>query len=147
VQPTKTTIPTYAANGARLRDRSLDSVLRLEELKKVALKRDRRGRVRGCQFLSDAGANPIRKSAHMGQRYSYMKRIGEHARIWQHRQLDNDLRGIFLRVALDCKPKPAPAAPGDTPARRLARAIERNNKLAKDQSMSPLDSPRMGGDA
>jgi hypothetical protein len=130
-------IKCYAANGSRLRDRSVASVETLASLGKVSVTRHRRtGTIIGCQFKSEAlGANPILKSAHMGQSYSFEQHLPSGHTCWKHRALlqsqavealfgdtvesrnaiDRYIKSVYMNVALSVivespRTAPAPAA-------------------------------------
>jgi hypothetical protein len=119
-------IQCFAADGRRIRSYSPEAIERLREGGRVVVIRNRSGRVTSAHFCEIAGANPVSKTAHMGQHYSYQQSIGE-ARLWQHRplisrvdrnelldsmdhnQAENFIRGVFRAVPLSClsagKPK------------------------------------------
>ena len=123
-------IPTYAADGRRLRDYSLAAIERLESLSLVVVRR-LNGRIRCALFRGLMGANPLRATAHAGTRYSFLRRSGE-VRLWEHaplvqrqeiealfegarsvedaRLLDRFVRAIFLAVPLSCLVSPRRAA-------------------------------------
>ncbi len=115
-------IPTFAADGRRLRNYSVESVERLSNLHLITVVRaGRKGAIVSAHFRSPGGASAIKRTAHLGQKYSYLARIGQ-SRLWQHqpllqrtdrRQLEADtaddraaaelyIRGIFRAVPLSC---------------------------------------------
>jgi hypothetical protein len=89
-------IPTYRANGKRLSDSSLERVERLLALKLVVARRDRHGRIRNIQFKWENGhLEPLRKTAHMGQHYSFPLWIeGHRTGTWDHKPLVRDERSL-----------------------------------------------------
>jgi hypothetical protein len=130
-------IPTYSSAGVRLRDRSLESIENLLSLSHVVVRRDSKGRIRSAFFRPASGANPMRLNALMGQKYSYLERVGDR-RAWSHRSLlqkqdiealtgvpvdseaevDLYVRGVFRNVALSVMAQPAaPVAPPPAPAK------------------------------
>jgi len=132
-------IRCYAANGSRLRDRSLASVETLLSLGKVSVSRNRKGTITGCQFKSDGGANPILQTAHLGQMYSFEQHLPSGHTCWKHRallqsqavealfgepvesrtDLDLYIRSIYMNVALSVKVE----APRTRPARSAANVV------------------------
>lgn len=158
-------IRTYAASGTRLRDRSLESIETLETLGKVAVKRNKRGTITGAQFKSDNGANPLSKTAHMGQVYSYVQELPSGHKCWKHRalcqnmaiealfgepvedraELDKYVRAVYLNVALSVIVEPQPKQP-PAPAPSSAAANVRNIADYADRRPSaprrkPTDTP------
>jgi hypothetical protein len=101
-------IPTYDADGTRLRSYSPAAIERLVSLNRV-VPTIRRGRIVCATFRERDGSNPLRHSAHMGQRYSFDELLpsGHHA--WKHKSLPKDasedlfVRAIFRGVALSCR--------------------------------------------
>jgi hypothetical protein len=154
-------IRTYAANGARLRDRSLESVETLEALGKVAVRRSKRGTITVCQFRSEPnGANPIAKTAHLGQVYSFRQELPSGHRVWKHRALvqsqavealfgepaedpqalDTFVRSVYLHVALSVITEPAPRTP-PTPAKVVNIAGYAARRRPSDKK-ARRDAPR-----
>src|SRR3954452_6607394 len=80
----KVGIPTYSADGHRIRNHSLTAIERLLELRKILVKRNHRGVIVAANFLPQSSANPSRKSPHVGTQYSLLNRVGD-VRLWQHR--------------------------------------------------------------
>ena len=141
----KTFIPTFRADGRRVRDYSLEAIERLLGLSLIVVKRSRKGRITCAQFKSDAGANPLVKSAHMGQQYSYEHHLPSGHCAWSHRDLiqrqdvealfgetvesrqDVDLyvRAVFRAVPLSCLVVKAHVAPRPKPAKVVSIASGR----------------------
>ena len=112
-------VATFAADGGRLPDRSLSSITRLLSLSLVVVRRNFRGAIVRAHFRSVSGANPLRRSAHIGTRYSYQEHTGDDSayRTWRHRRLvqstalDREqaelfVRAVFLEVPLSCMSRP-----------------------------------------
>jgi len=130
-------IPTYRANGRRVSDSTPVRVERLLAEGLVVASYSRHGRLRSIQFKHDAGTNPVHKSAHQGQRYSYAQALPSGHFAWKHRELlgrgeiealfgeltaeeiaqrDRFVRSVFRAVPLsvlrrDAPARTAPAAP------------------------------------
>lgn len=83
-------IPTYTAEwpGARLRDYSPASILKLEALGAVTVRRDADGRIRSARFLpaSRRPATSLRGTGLARVRFTRLERVGER-RIIAHRPL------------------------------------------------------------
>jgi hypothetical protein len=114
-------IPTFAADGRRLRNSSPEAVERLLAREQIVVRRNRRGRIICAQFREDNGANPLRKTAHMGTHYSFEEHVND-CYVWRHKPLpqpqtaarmmgeevederliDRYIRRIFQNVALSC---------------------------------------------
>jgi hypothetical protein len=152
-------IRTYAANGARLRDRSQESVETLEALGKVSVRRSKRGTMTVCQFRSEAnGANPIAKTAHLGQVYSFRQELPSGHRVWKHRalvqnmavealfgepvedaaELDKYVRSIYLTVALSVTTQPTlPKTPAN-----VVNIADYAHKRRETDKKARRDAPR-----
>ncbi len=139
-------VPTFAANGKRLRNHSAAHVEQLEQRGVVQLSRTAKGRIKACQFLTGLGANPVQKTANTGTVYSFYNRVGD-AQLWEHRQmvqrqdvealfglpvergedLELYLRGIFRAVPLSCMRTEAiiMPRPAKTPAKVVSIASGR----------------------
>ncbi|WP_180542191.1 hypothetical protein [Nevskia soli] len=87
-------VPTYAANGSPLRRYSVAQIERCLALTppRVVVKRNKRtGKITSAQFLplprdsrAIDGQDEIRKTAHMGQRYSYRSPVDDQGhRVWR----------------------------------------------------------------
>jgi hypothetical protein len=129
-------IPTYTSNGVRLRNYSpetIEACLRMTPPGVVVKRNKRTGLITSAQFMplprnSSAvdGKEPIRKHAHMGQRYSFRVSVDDRGhRAWRFSDfltpddmrldpgvtsadLEDWLRAIFRAVPLSClKPKNA----------------------------------------
>jgi hypothetical protein len=116
-----TSIPTFAADGRRLRNYSPEAIERLLIRGMIVVRRNKRGRIICAQFREDNGANPLRQTAHMGSNYSFEEHCGD-AYVWQHKPLmkpqtaarlmgeevederivDRYVRAIFQNVAISC---------------------------------------------
>lgn len=137
-------VPTFRADGRRVRDYSMEAIARLLALGMIVIARSRKGRITCAQFKSDAGANPLVKSAHMGQQYSYEQALPSGHYAWRHREmiqrqdvemlfgerpeskreLDLYVRAIFRAVPLSClRSTPEPAASSPVPARAKVVSI------------------------
>jgi hypothetical protein len=66
-------IPTYAADGSRLRNRRLAKVLDLESRKQVVLRRNGKGKVQSAHFC-EKSRSPVQAQWKAGTRYSYEKK-------------------------------------------------------------------------
>lgn len=88
-QPAKETekrIPTYSADGSRLRPYTASAIAHLLSLSAIVVRKNRAGSIVVAQFRSASGAHPMRNSALCGTRYSFLERIHE-SRMWSHRVL------------------------------------------------------------
>ena len=142
---TQRVVPTFAANGKRLRNHSSAHVEQLELRGVAQLSRTPKGRIKACQFLTSLGANPVQKTASTGTVYSFYNRVGD-AQLWEHRQmvqrqdvealfglpversqdLDLYLRGIFRAVPLSCmRTEVIMPRPSKTPAKVVSIASGR----------------------
>jgi hypothetical protein len=140
-------IPTYAADGRRLRNYSPDEINHLLSLSLVVVRRNQRGQIRVAQFRGQGGANPLRRTAHLGTRYAF---LGE-ARVWKHRRLlqsqdveylfgepDNlaeaelFVQAVFRAVPLSClkreKPAKAKVIPIDARTKREKKRQKRRKR-------------------
>lgn len=137
-------VPTFRADGRRVRDYSSEAIARLHALGLIVVGRSRKGRITCAQFKSDAGANPLVKSAHMGQQYSYEQALPSGHYAWRHRELiqrqdveilfgerpenkrelDLYVRAIFRAVPLSCLRTPEPVSSFPAPARVKVVSIE-----------------------
>ncbi len=115
-------VPAYSSSGRRLRNYSLDAIERILALEPpgVVVKRNKRtGRITSAQFLplpqnskAVEGKEPLRKTAHMGQAYSFQQSLEDSGRkAWSFSRLllpgdDEDmerrLQMIFRAVPLSC---------------------------------------------
>jgi hypothetical protein len=111
-------VPAYASNGRRLRDYSVEAVERCLALKLCIAKRHRKsGRIASIQFLPPrSSGEPVPKTVHMGQRYSFCERLDDTAyRAWKFsrtlvprdwaadpEEVERELQKIFRAVALSC---------------------------------------------
>lgn len=124
-------IPTFAADGKRLRAYSPDAIERLLSLSLVVVIRNRKGRILRAHFRPTDGANPLRASCNMGQRYYFLEHVGDH-KVYSHtpliaaedaaelngqtpEELDRYIRNIFRAVPLSVMqqrvaPTPTPKA-------------------------------------
>lgn len=114
-------IPTFAADGRRLRPYSVGQIERLLARDAVVVRRNARGKILCAQFRAINGANPLRGSIHMGTVYSFEQHVND-SYVWSHRRLlqsqeveslmgepvedletlDRYLRNIFAAVPLSC---------------------------------------------
>jgi hypothetical protein len=109
----KRSIPSYAADGTRLRkDFSEEAVEHLLALSLVVVRRSPRGRIQCALWRGETGAHPLRATAHLGTRYHRLRRVSETSlKIYELRDLlgerDSDVaklspveraqRDLFLR--------------------------------------------------
>jgi hypothetical protein len=111
-QPTRSTIPCYAPDGASLGYRTLDAAQRLVAGGYVRPAYGRKGHLRAIWLLRDDGSSPVQADAHHGTRYSYIESLAT-GRCWQLRRLDRrdsttpggshvTARDAFLQVILEC---------------------------------------------
>lgn len=82
-----TTVPTYSADGKRLRNYSLASIESLLVSDRVAVERNRKGEITCATMRPADKSNPILKSAHMGQSYSFLQNLPSGHRAWSHSRL------------------------------------------------------------
>lgn len=133
---TEPRIPTFSADGSRVRAQFLSKVEAFLAAGAMVVRRNRKGKITCAQYrVQIDGANPLRRSAHVGTRYSWLEHVGEDSpyRAWRHRNLlqsqyvevlmgqpvdnpeDIDLfvRAVFRAVPLSCMKRPArtPLAP------------------------------------
>lgn len=87
----------FASDGRRLRDYSLRAVELLLAISRVVVERNKRGEILCATFRPLSGANPLSKSAHMGQRYSYAQPLADGHYAWRHRELigERDIEALF----------------------------------------------------
>jgi hypothetical protein len=74
-------------------------VERLLSLSLIAVKRNRRGEIVCIHFRPRDGANPLQASCTMGQRYSFLERVGD-GRCWAHKRMlapPDEERDLYLR--------------------------------------------------
>jgi hypothetical protein len=133
------TIPTYSADGTRLRDYSSAAVERLCNRGAMVVERNKRGRIVAATFRPDKAdrhsrSNPVRASIPVGTYYSYEESIADKYYVWQHRELvearelrqlfgdgverEAFLRTVFLAVPVSC------LRPSDRPTRAVRAALE-----------------------
>jgi hypothetical protein len=152
-------IPAYAASGRRLRNYSHEAVDRLLALERpgcVAKRNKRTGRVTSITFLplpqnstAVEGKEPIRKTAHMGQSYSFKEHLTDTGlRTWMFTKLllpragdeehcefademERRLQMIFRAVPLSCMVVEMPRRDG-SPAAEL---------LPEPSAAEPLPEP------
>ncbi len=118
---TASTVPAYSSSGRRLRNYSLEAVERFlsAEPPTCSVKRNRKtGRICSVQFFplpqnsaALEGKEPLRKTAHMGQHYSFAQQVDESGRrVWRFspvlvpRDVDAEtfLMSVFRAVPLSC---------------------------------------------
>lgn len=141
--PKERLIPTYAADGRRLRAYSLEAIEHLLSLSKVVVRRNAHGRIKVAQFRGLAGANPLRSTAHAGTKYSFLVQ-NISTRSWQHKDLissrdveilfnlssskdeelpsrDRFVRAVFLAVPASCLVRPDQPGRGSTASSARAK--------------------------
>jgi hypothetical protein len=114
------TVPAYLSNGRRVRNYSreaVDAMLAVERPSIVAKYNRRTGRVTSITFIPgnrnsrELEKEPLRKSVHMGQAYSFRESVSDSGRkAWSHSNLlsprDADaeahLISVFRAVPLSC---------------------------------------------
>lgn len=116
---TDKTVPTYAADGRRLRSYTLEAIERLVKLDLVAVQRNRHGRIVLANFRPVDGANPIRTTAHLGTKYSFNEHLPSGLTAWKHRALLRDERALAATLG-ELADDPADA---DLFIRRVFRAV------------------------
>lgn len=141
---TATLIPTYAYDGRRLRNYSAEAIERLLSLGLVAVER-KRNRIVSAHFRSVAGANPLKQTAHLGQTYSVLTRVGD-ARLWQHTPLlqrlakdeqddaasaDAFVRDVFRSVLTSVTTEAPTEAPAPTEKRSNVVSIAASHKFGR----------------
>ena len=114
-------MPAYSSCGRRLRNYSLEAVERFLSVTPPAcsVKRNRKtGRITSVQFFplpqsspAVGGKDPLRKTAHMGQHYSFAQAVDKSGRrVWRFASLllprDEDtetyIMSVFRAVPLSC---------------------------------------------
>jgi hypothetical protein len=148
-------IPTYAADGRRLRDYPESSIQRLLALDKVTVTYKRKGKIACAFFRPLDGANPLRRSAHVGTRYSFEEPLPSGHFAWKHRRLlqsqeieellgepvederhlDLFVRSIFRAVPLSVMrtTPPSPTAPASNVISiEAGRGLRRANRKRKN---------------
>jgi hypothetical protein len=90
-------IPTYSAEGRRLRDYSVAKVEDLLSRSMVVVERKRNGHIKCAHLRPSSGASPVRKTAHMGQHYSFKERLPNGRRAWNHSKMlvRSDIEGLI----------------------------------------------------
>jgi hypothetical protein len=98
----------------------------------LVVRRSRKGKILCAVMRERDGANPLRRSAHLGTRYSFERSRKHSHKAWDMcplvdgrdlgiyddpQEIDLFVRAVFLRVPLDCMKRPArtiqPPAPAD----------------------------------
>ncbi len=115
------TIPTYGADGQRLRNYPLRSIEWMLSLDEVVVQRNRKGSIVCAHLRAEGGALTILDSAYMGQHYSFDERLPSGRSAWRHspllqradrknlmsegfnsEQVDRFVRRTFRAVPLSC---------------------------------------------
>jgi hypothetical protein len=114
-------VPTFGPAGDRRRNYTLDSILRLEQLKLVLVERGRHGDVQRAHFYGESRI-PLKSRFKPGTRYSHNESVGDH-RAWALDrlpvlplgpgltaseaavQLDAGRRSVFLETVLSVESK------------------------------------------
>jgi hypothetical protein len=151
-------IPTYAANGLRLSDSSIERAKRLLRMGYAAARYDRRGNLRVIQCISDVGRDKLRATAHMGQHYASLQTLPSGARAWKHNKLIQDerlletlfgekpdnlkqadlfVRAIFRAVPISCMGRTKSEPPESGPAKVISIDAGRKRRTA-----SPEETPQ-----
>ena len=81
------TIPTFSADGKRLRNYSLASIEKLLEQDRMAVERNRAGKITCATMRPADRSNPIATTAHMGQSYSFLEHLPSGHCAWSHSRL------------------------------------------------------------
>jgi hypothetical protein len=122
-------IPTYSADGKRLRDYSLSAIQSLFQQGRVTLEHGRKGRICRAYFRATdsqqnaVGTNPIVKRPHAGTHYSFVGQVGS-ARLWQFQELPDSrepFRAVERSVTLR---RLAPVIAIDSFRKRSKRPVE-----------------------
>ena len=147
---TLTTIPTYAADGRRLRNYPLLQIENLLTSGAVRVDRNRRGEIKAANFLPVSGS-AANISAFMGQTYSFHEHLPSGHRAWKHsslfrgsvrelldadaseRERDEFVRNIFRAVPLSVMAASADVA---TPAPKPAKVISIDSYRKKRPAVS-----------
>lgn len=143
------TVPTFAADGRRLRNYTPEAIEHLLSLSLVAVERGRKDRIKCAFFRPTSGASPVRPKAHMGTKYSSNELLPSGHHSWKHRrllqsqhleeilgvpvanekELDRFLQSVFRAVPLSClvsnfdgKPEMTPAAEQQPKAAVMSKA-------------------------
>lgn len=98
-------VPTYASDGRRLRNYSLDSLLELSSRSRVRLVRHPiTDHVVSAHFRHADGGSPLQATANMGQRYSFLQHVGDQ-RAWTHTELvpSADLKEMNRKERAECE--------------------------------------------
>ena len=160
------TIPAYSSSGRRLRNYSLEAVERFLSATPptCSVKRNRKtGRICSVQFFplpqnsaALEGKEPLRKTAHMGQHYSFPQQVDESGRrVWRFapvlvpRDVDSEmfLMSVFRAVPLSCLkavelPPSAPAAPeADSESHEPEPPTPANVIEMRPRRPAPVDMP------
>ena len=86
--PETTLIPTYAADGARLRNLSLPAVEHLLSINDVIVRRDKAGNIKRAQFIEVLTPGPQKENGSLvGQTYSYLQNLPSGHRAWRFSEL------------------------------------------------------------
>lgn len=119
-------VPTFSSDGKRLRNYSRVVLEKMAASGRVAVERNRADLIVCATMRPSDGANPILKSAHMGQSYSFEQILPSSGhRVWSHKELvdTRDLkaseanaaqafvRKLFLAVPLSVAVVEKPLAP------------------------------------
>lgn len=109
-------ITTFDAEGNLLRAYSLTAIERLLAMKRIWVRRNRRGTILCAQFLPRPGeGRPLAATAYRGQHYSLEEHFGDRL-VWQHKEMpepgwipysqreaadvDRYIRAVFCAVPL-----------------------------------------------
>jgi hypothetical protein len=140
--PVSYSVPTFAADGRRLRNRTPESIEHLLALSLVVVERGRKDRIRAAFFRPTDGATPVKPRAHMGTKYSYNEHLPSGHTAWKHRRLlqsqqleellgipqasdedlDRFLQSVFRAVQLSCMVSCFDQKPEMTPASEQRKA-------------------------
>lgn len=132
-------IPTYTADGARLRDYSLASIERLLEQERVTVQRAPTGVILCASFRPTderqnplPGRNPVAKKVHRGTYYSSLKSDGN-SRVWQLHKLptSRDFEHLYGR--------PRNRRESELFARAVFRSVERSVMREKTAPVIAID--------
>lgn len=77
-------IPTFAADGRRLRPHTARALEHLYSLSRVVVRRNAKGRILVARYRDAEGGHPLRLSALGGTRYSSKNNT---TKVWEHKQL------------------------------------------------------------
>ena len=97
-------VPLYSADGELQDWISAQRMARLERLGLIRIVKHKKGRISRCILLRRPGdPQPIKLSAYLGTRYSYLERLDSGRKVWALRKLGEDATppAIFLQIVIE----------------------------------------------